>query len=79
MRKLRGGTFFSKLDLADAYLQLELDDNAKQVCAINTPFGLYRYNRMCFGVASSPAQFQRCMDSLVGDLPGVAAYLDDLK
>ena len=78
MRKLRGGTFFSKLDLADAYLQLELDDNAKQVCVINTPFGLYRYNRMCFGVASSPAQFQRCMDSLVGDLPGVAAYLDDL-
>ena len=44
----------------------------------NTPFGLYRYNRMCFGVASSPAQFQGCMDSLVGDLPGVAAYLDDL-
>ena len=28
---------------------------------------------MCFGVASSPAQFQRCMD-----LTGVAAYLDDL-
>ena len=76
--KLRGGRYFSKLDLADAYLQLELDDNAKKLCVINTPFGLYKYNRMCFGVASSPAQFQRCMDSLTANLPGVAAYLDDL-
>ena len=78
MEKLRGGVFFSKLDLADAYLQLELDDDAKKLCVINTPFGLYRYKKMCFGVASSPAQFQRCMDSLISELPGVAAYLDDL-
>ena len=78
MEKLRGGQFFTKLDLADAYLQLELDDEAKQLCVVNTPFGLYRYNRMCFGIASGPAQFQRCMDSLTQDLPGVAAYLDDL-
>ncbi|KAF6035044.1 hypothetical protein EB796_006640 [Bugula neritina] len=78
MEKLRGGVYFSKLDLADAYLQLELDDEAKKLCVINTPFGLYRYNRMCFGIASSPAQFQRCMDSLTVELPGVAAYLDDL-
>ena len=78
MTRLHGGTHFSKLDLADAYLQLELDNDAKRVCVINTPFGLYRYNRMCFGIASSPAQFQRCIDSLICDLPGVAAYLDDL-
>jgi hypothetical protein len=78
LNKLRGGKHFSKLDLADAYLQLELDDNAKKLCVINTPFGLFRYNRMCFGIASSPAQFQRCMDTMIADLPGVAAYLDDL-
>lgn len=78
MEKLRGGVYFSKLDLADAYLQLQLDDDARKLCVINTPFGLYRYKRMCFGVASSPAQFQRCMDSLTSELPGVAAYLDDL-
>jgi len=78
MNKLRGGVHFSKIDLADAYLQLELDDEAKRLCVINTPFGLYQYQRMCFGVASSPAQFQRFIDSIVSDLPGVAAYLDDI-
>ena len=55
MQSLQGGQQYSKIDLADAYLQLELDDNSKKLCVINTPFGLYRYNRMCFGVASSPA------------------------
>ena len=59
LEKLRGGVHFSKIDLADAYLQLELDDNAKKLCVINTQCGLFRYNRMCFGLASSPAQFQR--------------------
>ncbi|XP_067936946.1 uncharacterized protein [Watersipora subatra] len=36
LEKLRGGVHFSKIDLADAYLQLELDDNAKKLCVINT-------------------------------------------
>ena len=78
MEKLQGGQYFSKVDLADAYLQLELDAEAKKLCVINTPFGLFSYNRMCFGLASSPAQFQRCMDTMTADLPGVAAYLDNL-
>ena len=78
LEKLQGGQFYSKIDLADAYLQLELDDDAKKLCVINTPFGLYQYHRMCFGVASSPAQFQRLMDTMISGLSGVAAYLDDL-
>ena len=78
LEKLQGGKFYSKIDLADAYLQIELDDESKKLCVINTPFGLYQYNRMCFGIASSPAQFQRCMDSMIIDLPEVVAYLDDI-
>ena len=78
LEKLQGGQFYSKIDHADVYLQLELDEEAKKLCVINTPFGLYQYHRMSFGVASSPAQFQRLMDTMISGLPGVAAYLDDL-
>jgi hypothetical protein len=78
LEKLQGATCFAKIDLADAYLQIELDEEAKKLCVINTPFGLFGYNRMCFGLASSPAQFQRCMDTMTANLPGVAAYLDDI-
>ena len=38
----------------------------------------YMSTSECFGVASSPAQFQRCIDSIVAGLPGVVAYMDDL-
>ena len=78
LEKLKGGKFYSKIDLADAYLQIELDDESKKLCVINTPLGLYQYNRMCFGITSSPAQFQRCMDSMIIDLTGIVAYLDDI-
>ena len=33
---------------------------------------------MCFELGSSPDPFQRLMDSVIRELPGVVAYLDDL-
>lgn len=69
--KLNGGVLFSKLDLADAYLQLELQEESKRLVVINTPQGLYRYRRLPFGLICAPALFQRVMDQTVGDLSGV--------
>ena len=54
---LKGGKYFSKLDLKNAYLQLPLAESAKEFVTINTHMGLYRYNRLPFGVASAPAIF----------------------
>ena len=76
--KLQGGVQFSNLDIRDAYLQIELDDETKQLLVINTHKGLYRYNRLCFGPSPAPAIFQKCVDNLVSGIPGVAAYLDDI-
>ena len=73
--KLQGGVQFSKLDMRDAYLQIELDDETKQLLVINTHKGLYRYNRLCFGPSPAPAIFQKLVDNLVAGIPGVAAYL----
>lgn len=75
---LEGGVLFSKLDLSQAYLQLELDEFSKELSTVNTPFGLYRYHRLPFGIASAPGKFQRVMDDLFRDLPWVKCYLDDI-
>ena len=75
---LEGGVLFTKMDLSQAYLQLELDPPSKELSTINTPFGLYRYNRLPFGIASAPGKFQRVMDDLFRDLPWVKCYLDDI-
>ena len=43
---LAGGKKFTKLDLAQAYLQLRLDDEAREYTTINTHKGMYRFNRL---------------------------------
>ena len=50
---LGGGKLFSKLDMSQAYQQVELDDVSKQYTVINTHKGLFRYRRLPFGIASA--------------------------
>ena len=73
----KGGVYFSKLDLSQAYFQLELDEESQKLVTINTIQGLYRYMRLPFGLASAPAKFQQVMDNLLVGLSCVRAYLDD--
>ncbi|PIO71364.1 reverse transcriptase [Teladorsagia circumcincta] len=75
--KLNGGTVFSQIDFVDAYLQVEVDDDSKELLTINTHRGLYRYNRLPFGVKSAPGIFQQIVDSMISGLNGVTAYLGD--
>ena len=76
---LSGGERFTKLDLSRAYLQMELDEESRQYCTINTHKGLFQVNRLPFGVASAPSLFQRCMETLLKDCKGVCVYyIDDI-
>ena len=75
---LAGGTCFSKLDLAHAYHQIPLDEASKKYATINTHKGLYRYNRLPFGISSAPSIFQRTIENILQDTAGVAVYIDDI-
>ncbi|XP_011858409.1 PREDICTED: uncharacterized protein K02A2.6-like [Vollenhovia emeryi] len=74
---LSGNDTFSTLDLSEAFLQIELDDEAKDLMAVNTHRGLYRVNRLQFGVKTAPGQFQQLMDSILAG-SGASPYLDDI-
>ena len=76
--KMSGGTKFTKLDLSQAYQQVRLDEESKKYVVINTHKGLFQYNRLPFGVSSAPGIFQRVMESLLGNIPGVVVYIDDI-
>ena len=78
LASLTGGTAFSKLDITQAYQQLVLDDESKEMVTINTHRGLYRVNRLPFGVASAPSLFQRIMENLLQVIPAVLIYIDDI-
>ncbi|XP_041962465.1 uncharacterized protein K02A2.6-like [Alosa sapidissima] len=75
---LAGGQRFSKLDLSNAYLQMEVEEKSRELLTISTQKGLFRFNRLPFGVASSPALFQKAMDQVLLGLPYTHCYLDDI-
>ncbi|EPB67444.1 hypothetical protein ANCCEY_13469 [Ancylostoma ceylanicum] len=65
--KLNGGRYFSQLDLAEAYLQMEMDEDSRPLLTINTHRGLYRLNRLPFGVKPAPGIFQQYIDALIAE------------
>ncbi|XP_021379798.1 uncharacterized protein K02A2.6-like [Mizuhopecten yessoensis] len=75
---LPGGKHFTKLDLRHAYLQMEVAEEDKEYLTINTHRGLFRYNRLVFGIASAPANWQRTMEQVLQGIPGVQCIIDDM-
>ena len=75
---LSGGKTFSKLDLANAYQQISLEQQSRQLVTINTHKGLYYYNRLPFGISAAPSIFQQTMENLLQGIPNTCIYLDDV-
>ena len=75
---LAGGKRFSKIDLKQAYLQMEMDDESRPLLTLNTHKGLFKLNRLAFGVASAPALWQRSMDQILQGIPYTQCILDDI-
>ena len=77
---LSGARWFSTLDLASGYNQVPVAEKDKQKTAFCTPFGLFAFNRMPFGLSNAPSTFQRLMERMFGDQrhQSLLLYLDDV-
>ncbi|XP_064477798.1 uncharacterized protein K02A2.6-like [Ornithodoros turicata] len=78
MVSLVGAKWFSKLDLKSAYHQVLLSEDSRDLTAFITHEGLFRFKRVCFGLASAPSAFQKMMTNVLKGCSGVLCYLDDV-
>lgn len=78
--KLGRCQYFSTLDLASGFHQIEMHPNSVEKTAFNVENGHYEYMRMPFGLKNAPATFQRIMDDVLSDLQGkiCLVYMDDI-
>lgn len=77
---LRQAKYFTTLDLASGYWQIELSEDARQKSAFCTTSGLYQFRVMPFGLTNSPATFQRLMERVLAGLQWqiCLVYIDDI-
>src|SRR6266540_2233911 len=72
--------YYTSIDLASGYWQVEMDENSQDITAFITLWGLYQFNVMLFGLTNAPATFQRLMNYVLHDYLNdfVVVYLDDI-
>ncbi len=77
---LVGARWFSTMDLASGYNQVPVTEADRSKTAFCTPFGLFEWNRMPFGLCNAPSTFQRLMERMFGDQKcrSLLLYLDDI-
>ena len=75
---LNGAKFFSKLDLSQAYHQLQLDESSRYITTFSTHIGLFRYKRLNYGTNAAAEIFQYALQTQLQGLTGVQNIADDI-
>ena len=76
---LDGSSVFSKLDLQKGYYQVPMSSSDIQKTPIITPFGMFEFLRLPFGLRNAGQTFQRMMDQIFGDLPFILVFSKNIS
>ncbi|XP_062541275.1 uncharacterized protein K02A2.6-like [Armigeres subalbatus] len=78
LARLGKGKIWSKLDIREAFHQVELSEESRDATTFITNRGLFRFKRLPFGLVTAPEIFQRIMEEMLTGCEGTFWYLDDV-
>ncbi|KAE8738380.1 hypothetical protein FOCC_FOCC016142 [Frankliniella occidentalis] len=74
--KVKDKKIFTVLDLKDGFWHASLDEESSLLCSFSTPYGIYKFLKMPFGISSAPEVFQFLNDQTFQGID-VIFYFDD--
>jgi hypothetical protein len=79
LARLARSQIFTGIDGAGAFHVVAIDERDKEKTAFSTPFGLYQFKRMPFGLCNAPATYSRLVQMVLSGISMEMAipYLDD--
>lgn len=78
LRSIPQSNWFSKIDLSMGYHQVLMDKESCKYTSFVTSHWHFGYTRVPFGLKNAPRVFQRIIREIIGDLPFVKIFLDDI-
>lgn len=69
---------FSVFDLSEGYHQIEIDEGSSWKCCFATPFGMYRFKVLTYGLSNSQDIFQDEIEKYFADIENVVICHDDM-
>ncbi|XP_049874146.1 uncharacterized protein K02A2.6-like isoform X1 [Pectinophora gossypiella] len=76
--KLKKARIFSKLDIREAFHQVEISEDCRDITTFITSKGLFRYKRLMFGISCAPEHFQKILERMLLPCEGVINFIDDI-
>ncbi|XP_062537778.1 uncharacterized protein K02A2.6-like [Armigeres subalbatus] len=78
LARIGKGKIWSKLDIREAFMQIELAEESRDATTFITAQGLFRFKRLPFGLVTAPELFQKAMDEILSGCEGTFWYIDDV-
>ncbi|XP_058828130.1 uncharacterized protein K02A2.6-like [Topomyia yanbarensis] len=77
--RFAGAQYFSRLDIKEAFHQVELDEESRYITTFITHMGLFRYKRLMYGIVIAPEIFQRILEQILSRCSkNTANFIDDI-